>query len=106
MAILVCNNPNQGDRRTDFLIRPASGPLRKRSQPGWGLVHFSAVNRVRRKKTSAENMDLSPFAAQGGQSHFRGENVNSLATSFPPRKSGQSPVNGYAATPAAQFAVI
>ena len=46
------------------------------------------------KKTSAENMDLSPFAAQGGQSHFRGENVSSFVTSFPPRKSGQSPVNG------------
>ena len=48
------------------------------------------------QKTSTENMDLSPFAAQGGQSHFRGKNVNSLVTSFPPRKSGQSPVNGYA----------
>ena len=47
------------------------------------------------RKTSSENMDLSPFAAQGGQSHFRGENVNSLVTSFPPRKLGQSPVNGY-----------
>ena len=40
-------------------------------------------------------MGLSRFAAQGGQSHFRGEYVNSLVTSFPPRKSGQSPVNGY-----------
>ena len=37
-----------------------------------------------------------PFRGQGGQSHFRGENVNSLVTSFPPRKLGQSPVNGYA----------
>ena len=40
-------------------------------------------------------MDLSPFAVQGGQSHFRGENVYPLVTSYPPRKSGQSPVNGY-----------
>ena len=40
-------------------------------------------------------MDLSPFAAQGGQSHFRGENVDLFATSFLPRKLGQSPVNGY-----------
>ena len=38
-------------------------------------------------------MDLSPFAAQGGQSHFRGENVDFFVTSFPPRKLGQSPVN-------------
>ena len=49
------------------------------------------------QETSAENMDLSLFAVLGGQSHFRGENVNSLVTSFPPRKSGQSPVNGYEA---------
>ena len=47
------------------------------------------------QKTSAENRDLSPSAAQGGQSHFRGENINSLVTSFPPRKLGQSLVNGY-----------
>ena len=43
------------------------------------------------QKMSAENMDLSLFAAQGGQSHFRGENVNFLVTSLPPRKLGQSP---------------
>ena len=33
-----------------FLFRPLQGPIRKRSHPGWGLVHFSAGNRVWRKK--------------------------------------------------------
>ena len=76
---------------------PAVRPVERPS--AFGLRRFIAAflsSRVSAQKTSAENMDLSPFAAQGGQSHFRGENVNSLVTSFPPRKSGQSPVNARA----------
>ena len=65
--------------------------LRVRLDGDWSIFRQEIVFGA---KTSAENMDLSPFAVQGGQSHFRGENINSLVTSFPPRKSGQSPVNG------------
>ena len=35
-----------------------------RSRAGWGLVHFSANRICFQSLTLAENMDLSPFAAQ------------------------------------------
>ena len=42
-----------------------------------------------------ENTGLSPSAAEGGQSHFRGEDARYFdAMSTAPRKLGQSPVNG------------
>ena len=45
-----------------------------------------------------ENTGLSPSAAEGGQSHFRGEDARYFdAMSTAPRKLGQSPVNGYQA---------
>ena len=67
------------------------------SVPAWmGTGPFFGRKSCLAKKTSADNMDLSPFAAQGGQSHFRGENVDLFVMSFPPRKLGQSPVKGYA----------
>ena len=75
---------------------PVNGYLPPVSVTAWmGTGPFFGGKSCLAQKTQAENMDLSLFAAQGGQSHFRGENVNSPVTSFPPRKSGQSPVNGY-----------
>ena len=43
---------------------------------GRGTGPFFGRKSCLAKKASDENMDLSPFAAQGGQSHFRGENVD------------------------------
>ena len=56
----------------------------------WSIFRRVIVfwRRKRRPKTWT-----CPLSRARGQSHFRGENVNSFVRSFPPRKSGQSPVN-------------
>ena len=42
---------------------------------GWGLVHFSARNRVWREQRRPKTWPCPLHAAQGGQSHFRGDNA-------------------------------
>ncbi len=68
---------------------------RNRSGAGGGLVHFSARRRVSPINGWPKTWACPLRAAQGGQSHFRGENQIRIAGFPAPRKLGQSPVDGY-----------
>ena len=58
---------------------------------GTGTRPFFGEKSCFAKRMPAENMELSPSAARGGQSHFRGEKAGLQATSLTPQKLGQSP---------------
>ena len=68
-----------------------------RSRVARGLVHFSARRRIFRINRGPKTWTCPLPAAQGGQSHFRGGQADSRRhVPRRRRKSGQSPVNGYA----------
>jgi hypothetical protein len=79
---------------SNFSYAPSTFKSANRSQAG-GLAHFLA--RLAFPSASGRRPNHGPVRlGRNGQSHFRGETgVSKTPQPSPPRKLGQSPVNGY-----------
>ena len=76
-------------------VREWSNNRRGRSQARWGLVHFSAGKHVLREKHRPKTWTCPLPWRQGDSPIFAAVKPTGTATFSSPRKSGQSPVNGY-----------